>query len=143
MKPDPLPPPSDPQFDQLSRCLDEWQEQPELSPSFDQRLRRRIAAQGAPALAGWRRWMPLLGTRLPLPGALATLALVVTVSVFIVWGNNRPAPVAATPSFQTAQMDAVVRDLQTFERDGDLLDNLDFLSAPASTIAPRVKDRRD
>lgn len=139
MKPDQLPPQSDP----LMRLLDTWQEQPELSAGFDQRLGRRIAAAEAAPRPFWQRWLPSLEPRLAWSGAVATIVAVVAVSVFLVYGNNRSEPASATPSFQTAQMDGVVRDLQTLQRDGDLLDNLDFLSAPSPAAAPKIQDRRD
>lgn len=136
MKPE-VPPSSDP----LLRLLNEWEVRPELAPGFEQRLQRRIAAASA---AGWRdrlrRWAAATSPQLRWSGATAVMALLLATGVLLYRGNlTAVAPVPAV--YQTAQVDPVMRDLQTLANDGDLLDHLDFLSQPAAT--PKSTQERD
>ncbi|HUX67931.1 MAG TPA: hypothetical protein VMV31_10645 [Terriglobales bacterium] len=131
MKPQ-IPPPSDP----LLRLLDEWQPRPQLDPGFDRRLQRRLQAAAA-APPAWRRWLADLSPQLRWASAAVTLALLLTLGLFVFRGAA-PAPPPAP--YQTAQVDPVMRDLQTLANDGDLLDHLDFLSAPNSR-STRLQDR--
>jgi hypothetical protein len=138
--PEPLP-------DDLARLLDAWQPAPELSAGFAAQLRRRLeAAEAQPA-----RWWPLASLRLA--GAMAVLALLVGVGLFFARAANpapAPAPMAATAAAapQMAQNDvpppggdALTRDLQTLSSDQDLLNHLDFLSAPGRQAAPVPQER--
>ncbi len=127
MKPQ-IPPHSDP----LMKLLDEWQPQPEISATFDQQLHRRIAmAQSAPQASRWSGW---------LRAAMATmLLLIVGALLYFAPGRQARRNDAAT---QSAQLDPMVRDLQTLARDGDLLEHLDFLSATSNgqNSAPQERD---
>jgi hypothetical protein len=135
----------EPEADALARLLDAWQPAPELSPGFNARLRRRIeAAEAAPA----RQWA---FPQFRWAGAMAMLALLVGIGLFFA-RDGRPAPSPATAvTVQAPQMaqndlpapsgDALTRDLQTLNRDQDLLNHLDFLAAPASPAAPAPQER--
>ncbi|MGH9519180.1 MAG: hypothetical protein ACRD2D_06000 [Terriglobales bacterium] len=138
-----------PQHDPLLSLLDEWEVQPEPSPAFAQRLQARIReheSRRQNALAGWwvawRRGlipgMPSLG----MVAAAAVLVLVVAVGALVQLGPSPSPANQRTAVVQMAQVDPMVRDLQTLDRDGELLDHLDFLSAPQpAAVSPRVQDR--
>jgi len=115
------------------KLLDEWQPQPELSANFDQHLHRRIAAaQAAPPARRWSAW---------LQAAMATtLLLIVGAMLYFAPGRQAPRNDNAT---QSAQLDPMVRDLQTLARDGDLLDHLDFLSTSSATSQSPTPQERD
>lgn len=140
MKPE-LPPASDP----LLQLLDEWQVQAEPSSGFEQALRQRIAMaearRGGRVRRMWEGWLEALTPSLPVAAAAAALILVVAASLFLHVGQA-PQPAAAPRVQMAAVSDPVVQDLQALDRDGDLIDHLDFLSAPApASTAPRVQDR--
>ena len=131
-----IPPDSDP----LMQVLEEWQPRPELSPGFEQRLERRIQAAAAAAGQGarWRRWLAEVSPQLRWASAAVTMALLLTLGVFVYRGSN--AEPAVPEAYQTAQVDPVMRDLQTLTNDGDLLEHLDFLSRPMSNPS-KIQDR--
>ncbi|HVA63388.1 MAG TPA: hypothetical protein VNF74_06670 [Terriglobales bacterium] len=129
-----IPPDSDP----LMQLLEEWQPQPELSPSFEQRLERRIQDAAAGPGARWRRWRAEVSPQLRWASAAVTMALLLTLGVFVYRGSNAEPPAPA--AYQTAQVDPVMRDLQTLTNDGDLLEHLDFLSVPMSSTS-KIQDR--
>lgn len=139
------PPVPDPGPDRLMQVLDEWQPTPELSPDFGLRLRRRILAAPAP-LPWWSvirlQWV-----------AVAVLLVLIAGVGWYAHLRDTPAAAPATsavieaemiaqpgPDSQAgAQLDPVMRDLQMLNRDGDLIEHLDFLSAGTGTT--RIQDR--
>lgn len=133
--------------DPLLRLLDEWEVQTEPRAGFEQRLQARLReAETQNKLAGWwTAWRQHMIHGWPTMGMVAAAAaviLVVAVGVFVQQGpgSNPFKPQVAT--VQMAQVDPMVRDLQALDRDGELLDHLDFLSAPQPAVAsPRVQDR--
>jgi hypothetical protein len=113
MKP---PMPEDENTERLFAVLEEWQPQLEPAPGLIAALRRRIALHHHPAarrLWGWQTWTAAAAT------AAAALAMLVY------W--SRPQPVE-TPVVTVA----VVQDLQLWNRNADLIENLDFLKSPAT-----------
>lgn len=140
-----IPPTNDP----LLRLLDEWKVQPEPSAAFAPRLQARLREQESQRASkltnwwmAWRRGMLSGMPSLGLVAAAAALILVVAVGTLVqMQPDSNPVAPRATV-VQLAQVDPMVRDLQTLDRDGELLDHLDFLSAPQpATVSPRVQDR--
>ena len=83
-------------FRSLSQVLDAW-EAPEISPWFNARLRRRIAAKEAEGWGwgGWWVWSERLRFLLH-PGYAAAMGVMVVAGSLAVW-NARPAPVLKAP----------------------------------------------
>lgn len=102
--------------ERLFAVLEEWQPQLQPAPGFVAALRRRLAQQRSPA--GRRRWRWQTWSAAA-AAAAAALALVVY------W--SQPQPVE-TPVVTVA----VVQDLQLWNRNADLIENLDFLKPPAA-----------
>ena len=144
----------EPASEELSRLLDAWQPAPELAPGFEARLRSRLAAaESAP------RWWQIAPLRWA--GAMAVLVLLAGAGLLFSREGRRaaaptPAAVAAAPESapaaaavpQVAQNappaasgDAITRDLQALNSDQDLLNHLDFLSAPAAAAQPAPLER--
>ncbi|HET9784294.1 MAG TPA: hypothetical protein VFP94_04955 [Terriglobales bacterium] len=109
-------PPMPEDSDRLFAVLEEWQPQLEPAPGFVAALRRRIALhQHSTGRRLWR-WPAWTAA-----GATTAAALAV-----LVWWT-RPQPVE-TPAVTVA----VVQDLQMWNRNADLIENLDFLKPPAA-----------
>jgi|GEM_PF-3774699 len=123
-------------LENLLSLLDEWRDRPEPSLGFEARLHRRIAAAEAPAPR--RRFSLKLAWAAP---AAATFAVLLALGLFLFNGSS-PDRSAAPARVQVAQVtDPMMRDLQVLGRDHDLLDHLDFLSAPMTDAPARtVKD---
>ncbi|MBV9483781.1 MAG: zf-HC2 domain-containing protein [Acidobacteria bacterium] len=100
--------------------LDQWQA-PEVSPYFDTRLKARVREEKTKAAAGgfWR-WM-----RKPALALATTLLLVAGLTWFR--GDFGGQQVAEAPVYVTAQPGTPVGDLQTLDRNHDLLSNFDVL----------------
>jgi len=147
MKRDPHSPLPDPELRQL---LGVWHVEPEPAADFTQRLHQRIAVEEARRaarpwlrLTAWAGWQPYRAA-----AALATLVLVIAAGALLYWnpGGSASATVAgvAAPTVQTAQVaqiDPLMRDLQAMDRDGELLEHLDFLSAPAAPAPAHLQDQ--
>lgn len=136
-----------PNADPLLRLLDEWEVQTEPRAGFEQRLQARLReAESQSNLAGWwRAWRLHLLHGWPTMGMVAAAAaviLVVATGIFVQQGSESNPSQPQTAVVQMAQVDPMVRDLQALDRDGELLDHLDFLSAPQpAAVSPRVQDR--
>lgn len=136
-----------PNSDALMQLLDEWEVQTEPRAGFEQRLQARLReAEAQNKFAGW--WMAWRRNMLPgwpslgMVAAAAAVILVVAVGMLVQQGPWSPAPSRQVAVVQMAQVDPMVRDLQALDRDGELLDHLDFLSAPQpAATGQRVQDR--
>lgn len=104
-------------MDRLFAVLEEWQPQLQTDPGFAAALRRRLAQLRAPRPVGriwrWQTWT--------LAGATAAAAL----AMVVYWSQPKPVE---TPVMTVA----VVQDLQMWNRNADLIENLDFLQPPAA-----------
>jgi hypothetical protein len=100
--------------------LDEWPA-PEVSPYFDTRLQAKLREEKAKAAApGFWTWI-----RKPALTFVATLLLVAGVTWFR--GDFRRDTLAEAPVYVPAQPGTPVGDLQTLDKNHDLLSDFDVL----------------
>ena len=119
---------------QTMSLLDEWKA-PEPSTYFDSRLRARLRAE-AEAPRGFFAWLKAPSVLRPLAAAALTLGVAVSVGLF-----NRSTPTQSQPQ-QYAAVKApegsAVSDLQTLDKNEDVLANFDLLDEVASNNPPQV-----
>jgi anti-sigma factor RsiW len=122
---------------QTMSLLDEWKA-PEPSAYFDSRLRARLRAE-AEQPRGFFAWLKAPGLMRPV--AAAALTLVIAVGVGFFNRSNGTAPdkgVIAQNQAVKAPEGSAVSDLQTLDKNEDVLANFELLDEVASNNPPQV-----
>ncbi len=119
---------------QTMSLLDEWTA-PEPSPYFDSRLRARLRAE-AEQPRGFFAWLKAPGVLRPLAAAALTLVIAVGVGMF----NRNSTTGTDQQAIATvkAPEGSAVSDLQTLDKNEDVLANFDLLDEVASNNPPQV-----
>ena len=124
---------------QTMSLLDEWQA-PEPSPYFDGRLRARLRAE-AEAPRGFFSWLKAPSVLRPLAAAAFTLVIAVGVGMFQYsdYRNSGSPSGTVTVAQNTAKAaeGSAVADLQTLDKNEDVLANFDLLDEVASNSQPQ------
>lgn len=107
-------------FSLVSRVLDDW-DTPEISSSFNRRLRQRIAAEEA---LGWN-WERVIGW-LRRPATAAAFAAMLLMGSITVW-QSRPAPVLAPSPEEVARLHPT-DEIMTVVDDFDMLASFDVIT---------------
>jgi anti-sigma factor RsiW len=107
---------------QTMSLLDEWQT-PEPSPYFDTRLHARLRGEAAKPAAGWLGWFRK-------PALALSMASLMALGVTLVGlrsGPGEPGQSARNVIFVDAPKGSAIADLESLDKNHDLLANFDLL----------------